>query len=343
VAIIPRFPEVDTFIYLRRLSSLLTLAFQHRLKVLIKGAPGIGKSDIVAQAAAAAGFDLVISHPAISDPTDFKGLPAIMPDGKSAEFLPFGDLNRLITASKPTVAFADDIGQAPPSVQAALMQPLQARRINGHKISDHVVFCGATNDTKHMAGVGGMIEPVKSRWDTIVELEVSMDDWCLWALDHKMPPEVIAFIRFRPQLLHDFKATRELTNSPCPRTVASVGKWLNVGVRDHDTLKGAVGEGFATEFVGFLGMYGQLPSLDGILLTPDTSPVPDKPNALYAVISGLARKAAPGNAERLFRYLKRLPKEFEVCCVRDTSRLCSAIQNTHSYIEWSIRNADALT
>jgi MoxR-like ATPase len=145
-----------------QLSSLLAASFKHRQKVLINGMPGIGKSDIVAQAAADIQADLLISHPAVSDPTDYKGMPAVLPDGR-AEFLPFGDLDKLIKANRPTINFLDDIGHAPPAVQAALMQLLLARRVNGHKISDHVVFCGATNDTKHMAGVAGMLEPVKFR------------------------------------------------------------------------------------------------------------------------------------------------------------------------------------
>ena len=297
---------------------------------------------MVSQAAAEVQADLLISHPAVSDPTDYKGMPAILPDGR-AEFLPFGDLNRLIQAKKLTIAFLDDIGQAPPAVQAALMQLLLARRVNGHKISDHVVFCGATNDTKHMAGVAGMLEPVKSRWDTIVELEVSVDDWCVWALDHNMPAELVAFIRFRPQLLCDFRPTRELKNSPCPRTVAAVGGWLNEGIKDNDVLAGAAGEGFATELIAFLQMYAQLPNLDSIIMNPDASPIPDNPAALYAVISGLSRKSTAGNAERVFRYLKRLPKEFEVCCVRDTVRITPAVQTTRAFVDWATRNGDVLT
>lgn len=61
--------------------------------VLIKGAPGIGKSDIVAQACAKLGYDLVITHPVIGDPTDYKGLPAVTASG--ADFLPFGEVIEL--------------------------------------------------------------------------------------------------------------------------------------------------------------------------------------------------------------------------------------------------------
>ncbi len=56
-----------------QLKPFLITAFKHRRKVLIKGAPGIGKSDIVEQAVAACQMDFMLQHPVVSDPTDFKG------------------------------------------------------------------------------------------------------------------------------------------------------------------------------------------------------------------------------------------------------------------------------
>src|SRR5712664_2410056 len=96
-----------------RPTELLTLLAQTiaaRIPVLITGAPGIGKSDLVAQAASDAGADLILSHPAVADPTDAKGLPWVV-DG-AATFLPFGELQRALAADKPTVWFLDDLGQA---------------------------------------------------------------------------------------------------------------------------------------------------------------------------------------------------------------------------------------
>lgn len=325
----------------KTLKGLLTKSFTNGRRVLIKGKPGIGKSDIVAQACAEIGAELLISHPAISDPTDYKGMPAMVGEGR-AEFVPFGDLNKLIEADKPTVAFLDDIGQAAPAVQAALMQLVLARRVNGHHISDHVVFCGATNDTGHMSGVSGMIEPLKSRWDTIVELEVSLDDWSTWALDNRISPELIAFLRFRPQLLSDFRPTREIRNSPSPRGWASVASWISDDVKDIEVFSGAVGEGAATEFFGFLDMYSTLPSLDQLLLDPQGSPVPENPGALFAVAAGLARKATSANLNRITQYTSRMPKEFDVVCIRDSFRLDKTIAHSPAFVDWSVRNSEVL-
>src|SRR5262245_47390194 len=106
------------------LHDLLVATIPHRAPVLITGAPGIGKTDIVTAAAEASGASLIVSHPVVSDPTDAKGLPWPSADKQSATFLPFGDLARAVAATQPTVWFLDDLGQAPPSVQASFMQLL---------------------------------------------------------------------------------------------------------------------------------------------------------------------------------------------------------------------------
>jgi len=325
-----------------KLKQFLVSAFKSGRRVLVKGKPGVGKSELVAMAAAECNADVVLMHPAIADPTDFKGMPALTNGGSEAHFLPFGELNRLVNATKLTVCFQDDLGQAAPAVQAAVMQLNQARSVNGTMISPHVVFCGATNDTTHMAGVSGMIEPLKSRWDTIVELEVSVDDWSNWALTAGMPAELVAFIRFRPALLSDFKPTKEIRNTPSPRTWAAVGNWLNDGVKDLEVFTGSVGEGAATEFYSFLDMYASLPSLDAILLDPKSAEVPEKPAALFAVASGLARKSTAANLDRVTTYLARMPKEFEVMSIRDAVRLNKGVTQSAAFVTWATRNSEVL-
>jgi len=88
-----------------------------------------------------------------------------------------------------------------------------------------------------------------------------MSDWVSWALANNLPTELIFFIRYRPDLLFDFKPTNEITNSPCPRTVHNVGKLMKMGVPkelEYELFTGAAGEGFAAEFVGFLTVAGSL-------------------------------------------------------------------------------------
>lgn len=312
------------------IKNLLRKAWTAKLSVLLRGKPGIGKTGVIKDAATEFGFGLEIFHPAISEPVDYKGYPmAYEQNGRRiCDFLPDSHLDKLISATDPLIAFFDDVGQAPGSVQAALMQLIQERRVNGHHISEHVIFAGATNDTTHMAGVMGFIEPFKGRWGTIVELEASLDDWCSWALDSNMPPELIAFLRTRPALLHDFKPSKTLERSPDPRSWEKVGRWINLGVNDLEVHEGCVGKGAATELSAFLRMANEAPSLDSIIMNPDTSVIPEKTSLQYLVVSGLARRADKGNIERVARYLSRMSQPMRVLCWRDALKVSPQLQQT---------------
>lgn len=326
-----------------QLEACISYAVKHKLPVLVKGAPGTGKSDIIAQACTAAGAELIISHPVVSDPTDYKGLPFPVKGKEEASFLPFGDLLRLIKADKPTVFFLDDLGQAPASVQASCMQLILARRINGHRVSEQVVFLAATNRRQDRAGVTGILEPVKSRFAAIVELEVDLDDWVEWAYQQELPAELIAFIRYRPNLLHDFRPSADIVNTPCPRTVAYVGTMLKAGIPaglDYELIAGAAGEGFAAEFMGFLNIYQELPDIPGLIQNPEQAPVPLEPSLLFAICGALVQKANPGNFGSILRYVKRLPAEFQVLLVRDAVKRNKALSSAPGFSAWAVNHAD---
>lgn len=315
----------------------LTFAFKNGFSYLITGAPGIGKTDIITQAAADAGCDLILSHPVVSDPTDYKGLPFAAKG--QADFLPYGDLRAIMEAKKPTVFFMDDLGQAPPSVQAACMQLLLAREINGKKVADCVTFAAATNRAGDKAGVSGILEPVKSRFASILELQVSAEDWIDWALNKgNMPIELIAFVRYRPDTLNSWEPTKEIVNGACPRTVANIGKQQNAGVPaglERQIFTGAAGEGFATEYNAFLTIYKSLPNIDEIFLSPDTATIPTDPSVIYATMAAVASRLTPTNADSGYTYIKRLPVEAGVFCVKSALAKNKDITHTKAHISWA--------
>jgi len=329
------------------LKALLTKTIPAGLPVLITGAPGIGKSDIVDQAAKAAGSDLILSHPAVSDPTDVKGLPWMV--GDAATFIPFGELSQAIAATRSTVWFLDDLGQASPAVQASYMQLLLARRVNGHVLPDCVTFVAATNRRTDRAGVSGILEPVKSRFASIVELVPDLNEWCTWAIDKDLPAELIAFLRFQPDLLCKFQASADLTNSPIPRTWSHVARILGLDLPANVqtvAIAGAVGEGAAIELTAFLRLYAELPSIDQILIDPDAVTIPTRPATLYAIAGALAHRATDQNFDRIGRFCQRMVDanhgEFAVLTVRDALQRHATIANTRAYIKLATGSLGAL-
>ncbi|MBN3785659.1 ATP-binding protein [Burkholderia sp. Ac-20353] len=321
-----------------QLIELLSLYIPQRFPVLISGRPGIGKSDIVEAAAAATDHELLISHPVVEDPTDSKGLPFPSPDGEHARFLPFGDLERALSARRPLLWFLDDLGQASPAVQAAKMQLLLARRIGEHKLPEHVTFVAATNRRGDNAGVTGILDPVISRFAAVVELEPTINDWTAWAVNHGVPPELIAFLRFRPDLLSVVKTNRDIEASPSPRSwgfVAKVFPSVPAHLLTH-AVSGAVGEGAASEFVSFLSIFRAIPAVDAIVMNPDLGAIPDEPSVLYALTTALACHANDGNFDRVLRYAERLIdagwREFTAVLVRDAVQRKPELQNHYAFI-----------
>lgn len=326
----------------KELTKLLEKTIPASLPVLITGAPGIGKSDIVAQAARAAHADIIISHPAISDPTDAKGLPWPVAGGEEATFLPFGELARALKAERQTVWFLDDLGQASPAVQASFMQLLLARRVNGHTLPDCVTFVAASNRRTDRAGVSGILEPVKSRFAAIIELEAAIDDWCGWAFNHNIPTSLIAFLRYRPELLSKFEPSADLKNSPSPRTWAHLARLEALGLPravESVAFAGAVGEGAAAEYLAFRAMSKSLVTADQILIDPDGAPIPGKPSELYAVSVALAARLNETTLARGARYCERLTDaqkgEFAALTLRDAFYRNPAIRNTDAFVRLS--------
>ena len=324
--------------------AVLKTALKLKLPTLWVAPPGVGKSDGVGQVSKETNHELIIFHPSVSDPTDFKGLPA-QTEPTRADFLPYGELWRLIKAKVPTLAFFDDFGQATNAVQAATMQLLLAREVAGHKISPNVAFVLATNDTKHMAAVSGIIEPVKSRMGSIIHIEPHVEDVSKWALANNWPIELVAFIRAFPALLSDFKPSRELKNSPSPRSWHFVSKWLNEGVRDAEVLGGCVGTPAAAQFLTFAELYGKLPSKEEILLNPSSCRLPEGKSEIsgkIAVATMLGNVMAKDNFDRCITYLARIGKAHEVMAVKDAIELAekrkSDLDKCKDFTEWSTKN-----
>ena len=328
------------------LERALSLLIPARESVLIAGPPGVGKTSIVEQAASACGMELLVSHPTVSDPTDYKGIPYV--DASGADWKPTGDLKRLVEADSPTVALFDDLGQASPAVQAAAMQLLLARRIGEHRVSDHVTFCACTNRREDRAGVAGFLEPVKSRFATILNVDCDPDGWAQWFLTQSgLHVHVLAFIRLRPDMLLDFAPTADLKNSPSPRTWEAVARIESIPGIDNGLrlplISGAVGESACAEYLAFTSMISELPSIDAILIDPHGSDLPNEPSALFAVCTALVSRCNVQTTSAVITYANRLMQahgEFGVLLVRDSVRRFPGITNCADFIKWATDNAD---
>jgi len=354
--------------------------FKSGLPFMVEGEPGIGKTAGISLACNNLGYDLVVCQLAVRSPIEVGGVPAQAKPAtakKSAvwDFLPVGDLRRIIEATRPTVFFMDDFGHASTATMNAATHVYDDRRVGEHEISSYVRMCAATNRTEDKAGVNPILENVKSKWTTIVHLEVNVDPWLRWAwncddvglLDRKEPmPKIIpAFISWKKDMLMGFKPKPGLENSRSPRTVHHVGKLLAAGavteLNAFETISRATDKGFATEFIAFLKMWAHLPDHEEVLANPDVldnmtfqrykwdeekkgvvpdgmAPISQRPDVAYALVTSTADIVEPGDMGNFVKLVGKFPKPVEVLGMLLVKDRGNSHLQTQAFVEWATEN-----
>jgi MoxR-like ATPase len=110
--------------------------------IFLWGAPGIGKSELVAGITdALPGNNLMIDlRLALMEPTDLRGYPFRNPETNTMEWSPPVDLPSQELASQydTIVLFLDELNSAPPSVQAASYQLILNGKIGQYLLPSNV-------------------------------------------------------------------------------------------------------------------------------------------------------------------------------------------------------------
>lgn len=318
-----------------QLKSAVSHLMSKKRAVMIWGPPGVGKSDIVESLAKDSKIGLVDFRLALRDPTDIKGFP--MPDATSKTMKFYRD-GELPTKGKG-ILFMDEINAAAPATQAAAMQLTLTGKIGDYTLPAGWSIVAAGNRESDRSVVSRMPSALSLRFSHL-DLDVDLEDWSTWAINNDMPIELISFMRFRTELLHKFDPSAR--SSPNPRSWAFVAQSTNSGldpIVEREIIKGTVGEGAAAEYIAFLQIHRELPSIDSIMLNPDSVPVPSSPAVLYALAGSLASRAKKDSFDRMMTYVTRMPIEFQTVILRDATRRDDSIVDTKAYIKWAIANS----
>jgi hypothetical protein len=179
-----------------------------RVPLHIRGACGVGKSQIVAQVAQTLQWQFLDVRAVQLDPVDLCGLARIAAD--QAEWVP---PKFLPTCGKGIL----ELTSAPQMMHAGCYQLVLDRKLGEYCLPDGWVVIAAGNPASERGVHFSMPRPLRNRF-VHLDLEPDFEDWSKWAVKAGIRPEIIAFLRFKTALLHDANATSDVNAWPTPRS-----------------------------------------------------------------------------------------------------------------------------
>ncbi|MCW5624712.1 MAG: AAA family ATPase [Burkholderiales bacterium] len=297
--------------------------------VMLWGPPGVGKSEIVHALAARHSVPVVDLRLSQLEPTDLRGIP--FREGERVDWSIPAMLPDAHRHGPRGVLFLDEINAAPPTVTAAAYQLILDRRLGDYRVPTGWAIFAAGNRQGDRGVTYAMPAPLANRF-THYEVEAHLEDWIAWAHDADLAPSLIAFLRFRPELLFDFDPSRNPLAFPSPRTWfyadRALAKFRDAPALLIEGLAACVGRAAAAELVAFLDHMEHLPDVEAIV-RGDPQPVPEAIDLQYGIAPALVRRARRARqspdamhiAGNILRYAAQFPqREMGVMLVTDLQR-----------------------
>jgi len=330
----------------------LSTSAGHHTPVMLWGPPGVGKSQMVAQIAAAHQTPVIDIRLSQMEPSDLRGIPFRV--GNRVEWAVPALLPDAERHGPQGILFLDEITSVPPAVSAAAYQLILDRRLGEYQVPDHWAIFAAGNRQGDRGVTYTMPAPLANRFSHF-EVDTHLDDWVAWAYANGIDERIIGFLRFRPELLFDFDPAHNPVAFPSPRS----WEFAHRGLRKFEdqpellrgTLQACVGPAAGIELHAFITSLDQMPDLDAIL-TGEEVPVPTEIDLQYAVAAALVGQAirvagsdsATQVIENILVYAGRFPqREMGVMLVSDLHRaIGDALFEVPAFAAWAQAVADIM-
>lgn len=303
-------------------SILLAMASEQSL--LLLSPPGLGKSDMVAQAAASAGLPCRSLLGTQIAPEDVSGIPRIV--GERSVFCPPRVL--LPESPEPFCLFLDELPACAPDVQKAFYSLLLERRLGEHALPRGTWVVAAGNRVEDRALVRGMSSALVNRV-VILNVRSDLKEWLVWAASHGVRKEILSFLIFMPAAL-----LRAVPSEPrpfsTPRAWASLSRALDLadaaGILDASIRRAlAFGRVSPEDAAVFCVMAeNRIDELRPVIdYIHDPSLMPKEDSARWFVLCRVREAAISGaldgaSPEHIRAFLMALPREHRFALLVDT-------------------------
>ena len=324
----------------------------HHTPVMLWGPPGVGKSQMVVQVAAEHNAPVIDIRLSQMEPSDLRGIPF-----RSENRVEWAIPTLLPDAQRhgpDGILFLDEITSAPPAVSAAAYQLILDRRLGEYRVPDGWAIFAAGNRQGDRGVTYTMPAPLANRFSHF-EVETHLDDWVAWAYRNRIDERIIAFLRFRPELLFDFDPAHNPVAFPSPRSWEFAHRGLQKFMHHPTLLQGAlqacVGPAAGIELHAFVNSLDQMPDLDAIIAGEEVR-VPGEIDLQYAVAAALVGRAirSTGNSDRntvlgnILDYASRFPqREMGVMLVSDMHRAVGdSVFEVPQFADWAQAISDVM-
>lgn len=312
----------DEAVTLRQAKKLIQ-CMAHEQSFLLLSAPGMGKSEMVYEAAREVGLPCRSLLGTQIAPEDVSGVPRIV--GERSVFCP----PRLLLPEKPEpfCLFLDELPACAPDVQKAFYSLLLERRLGEHALPPGTWVVAAGNRLQDRALVRAMSSALVNRV-TILQLRIDTDEWLVWAQQHGIRTEIRSFIRTIPDAL-----MRPVPADPVPfstpRAWAQLSRALDLAEKasllGNETRRAlAFGRLSPEDAVVFCALaeeaIGAIRPLDDYLRKPELLPRGD--SARWFVLDCIRQYVRDGRAAGLKpavinRFLRSLSSEHQLTLITD--------------------------
>jgi len=324
----------------------------HHAPVMIWGPPGVGKSELVAQVAEQHKVPLIDIRLSQLEPSDLRGIPFRV--DQHVQWAVPQMLPEAARHGQAGIMFLDEITSATPAVSAAAYQLILDRALGEYRVPEGWVIFAAGNRQGDRGVTYSMPTPLANRF-THYDFDVNLDDWVLWAHQHRIDDRIIAFLRFRPELLFDFDPALDPVAFPTPRswefTHRALQKFDTGSSIQANAIEACIGKAAGIELVAFIANLESLGDVDNIVNGADLS-VPDSIDLQYALASSLVGRAvtiaeaSPDDPRlgNILDFASRFPqREMGVMLVSDMYRaIGESLFGLPQFNEWANRVSDVL-
>lgn len=311
--------------------------------VFLKGKSGIGKSQCVHQTAELLSQHIPNWMPVIDlrlsqmDPTDLRGVPSVV-NGRTfwnpPSFFPAPD-----TAG---IMFLDELTSAPPAIQAAAYQLILDRAIGDFKLPEGWMIVAAGNMQSDRGVTFNIAAPLLNR---MCEIEVAtvLDDFLMYANTIGVRPEVLSFLKDRPDFLHKFEPKAAIEPFPTPRAWEAVSSSMELDLDPKarvEMFRGDVGNEAAVTFEQHLRLWETIPRLDDILAGKPVT-MPTDIASQYCVAMGIASRVSVDTFDNAWTALSTMKQELQTIAVKMAYKRDRKISGASKFIEFATKNANA--